>query len=227
MRQSLATGRPGQYLPTIGRGRQERSVRSRAAILAAAERLFAGSGLDGTRTETIAAEAGVNKALLYYYFESKDALYEAVLENHVSEFFQRAAAVLNSKEKAGDTVLAYVGMSFDFIAARPHFPALIQRLSMSGGRPFERLARKYSAPLAERLAQVIRHGIRSGEFRRVDPEHTVISLVALTRFHFAVAPIVRAVTGRDPYDPDNVSRRRNEVLDFVRYGLFRNPEAHS
>jgi TetR/AcrR family transcriptional regulator len=202
-------------------------VRSRAAILAAAERLFAGSGLDGTRTETIAADAGVNKALLYYYFKSKDALYEAVLENQVSEFFQRAAAVLDLKEKAGDTVLAYVGMSFDFIAARPHFPALIQRLSMSGGRPFERLARKYSAPLADRLGEVIRQGIRSGEFRRVDPEHTVISLVALTRFHFAVAPIVRVVTGSDPYDPDNVSRRRNEVLDFVRYGLFRNPEEHS
>jgi AcrR family transcriptional regulator len=118
-------------------------------------------------------------------------------------------------------------MSFDFMAARPYFPALIQRLSMSGGRPFERLARKYSAPLAERLAEVIERGIRSGEFRRVDPEHTVISLAALTRFYFAVAPILRAVTGSDPYEADNLRRRRNEVLAFVRYGLFRNPEAHS
>jgi len=177
--------------------------------------------------ERIAAEAGVNKALLYYYFKSKDALYEAILENHVSEFFQRAVAVLDSTKKAGDTVLAYVGMSFDFVAARPHFPALIQRLSMSGGRPFERLARKYSAPLADRLAEVIRQGIRSGEFRRVDPEHAVISMVALTRFHFAVAPIVRVVTGSDPYAPENIRRRRSEVLEFVRYGLFRKPEAHS
>jgi TetR/AcrR family transcriptional regulator len=224
MSQSLLASK---RVPTIGRRRQDRSVRSRAAILAAAERLFAGSGVDGTRTEDIAAEAGVNKALLYYYFKSKDALYEAVLENHVSDFFQRSAAVLDSTAKAGDAVLAYVGMSFDFIAARPYFPALIQRLSMSGGRPFERLARKYSAPLADRLAEVIRRGIRSGQFRRVDPEHTVISLVALTRFHFAVAPIVRAVTGSDPYEAENVRRRRHEVLEFIRYGLFRNPEAHS
>lgn len=220
-------GRQSEQAHRIGRRRQDRSLRSRAAILGAAERLFAGSGVDGTRTEAIAAEAGVNKALLYYYFKSKDALYEAVLENHAHEFYQRAVAVLNSKAKASDLVLAYVGMSFDFIAARPHFPALIQRLSMSGGRPFERLARKYSAPLADRLTAVIERGIHTGEFRRVDPEHAVISLAALTRFYFSVAPIVRAVTGSDPYEADNVRRRRHEVLEFVRYGLFRNPEAHS
>jgi TetR/AcrR family transcriptional regulator len=208
-------------------GRQDRSFRSRAAILAAAERLFADSGVDGTSTETIAAQAGVNKALLYYYFKSKDALYEAVLENHAREFYQRAMAVMDSRAKPREVVLAYVGMSFDFIAARPYFPALIQRFSMSGGRRVERLARKYSAPLADRLAEVIERGVRSGEFRRVDPEHTVISLAALTRFYFAVAPILRAVTGKDPYEEANLRRRRSEVLEFVRYGLFRKPEAHS
>jgi TetR/AcrR family transcriptional regulator len=227
MSRGVTAGRRNRRPHKIGRRRQDRSVRSRAAILAAAERLFAGCGPDGTRTETIAAEAGVNKALLYYYFKSKEALYEAVLENHAKEFYQRAVAVMDSREKAGEVVLAYVGMSFDFIAARPYFPALIQRLSMSGGRPFERLARRYSAPLADRLAEVIERGIRSGEFRRVDPEHTVISLAALTRFYFGVAPILRAVTGSDPYETGNLRRRRNEVLEFVRYGLFRNPEAHS
>lgn len=227
MSRSVTAGRQNGRSPGIGHRRQDRSVRSRAAILAAAERLFAGSGLDGTRTEAIAAEAGVNKALLYYYFKSKDALYEAVVENHAKEFYQHAMTVMDLRKEAGDVVLAYVGMSFDFIAVRPYFPALIQRLSMSGGRPFERLARKYSAPLADRLAEVIRCGIRSGEFRRVDPEHTVISLAALTRFYFAVAPIIRSVTGSDPYEEDNLRRRRNEVLEFVRYGLFRNPEAHS
>ncbi len=227
MSQRAVVNQPSKRVPRIGRPRQDRGIRSRAAILDAAERLFAGSGVDGTRIEAIAAEAGVNKALLYYYFKSKDALYEAVLENHAREFYQRAVAVLNSKEKASNVVLAYVGMSFDFIAARPHFPALIQRLSMSGGRPFEHLARKYSAPLAERLTEVIERGIHTGEFRRVDPEHTVVSLAALTRFYFAVAPIVRAVTGSDPYEADNVRRRRHEVLEFVRYGLFRNPEAYS
>src|SRR5690349_19040864 len=98
--------------PPAPRRRQDRSARSRTAILAAAERLLAGSGLDGARTEGIAAEAGVNKALLYYYFKSKDALYEAVLENQVREFYERATEILDSGGRPRDVVLAYVGMHF-------------------------------------------------------------------------------------------------------------------
>ena len=65
---------------TVQKGRrpQARSLDTRAAILAAAEQIFAKAGLDGARTDAIAAAAGVNKALLYYYFKSKDGLYEAV-----------------------------------------------------------------------------------------------------------------------------------------------------
>lgn len=207
--------------------RRDRSERSRAAILAAAERLFAGAGLAGARTEAIAEEAGVNKALLYYYFKSKDALYEAVLEGHAKEFYERAMAILESRGRARDILLAYVGMHFDFVAARPHYPVLIQRLSMSSGRPLERLARKYSVPLAERMLEVIQRGIRSGEFRRVSPQHTMISLAALTGFYFVMAPVARTVLRFDPYDDEQLRRRREEVLEFIRHGLFRNPEAPS
>lgn len=207
--------------------RQDRSERSRAAILAAAERLFAGAGLAGARTEAIAAEAGVNKALLYYYFKSKDALYEAVLESHAKEFYERAMTILGSRGRARDILLSYVGMHFDFVAARPHYPVLIQRLSMSGGRPLERLARKYSVPLARRLLEIIQRGIRSGEFRRVSPQHMMISLAALTGFYFVMAPVTRTVLKFDPYDDEHLRRRREEVLEFIRHGLFRKPEAHS
>jgi TetR/AcrR family transcriptional regulator len=209
------------------RKRQDRSKRSRAAILSAAERLFAGAGLAGARTEAIAAEAGVNKALLYYYFKSKDALYEAVLESHAREFYERAMTTLECRGRARDILLAYVGMHFDFVAARPHYPVLIQRLSMSGGRPLKRLARKYSVPLARRLLEVIQRGIRSGEFRRVSPQHMMISVAALTGFYFVMAPVTRTVLKFDPYSDEHLRRRRREVLEFIRHGLFRSPEAPS
>jgi TetR/AcrR family transcriptional regulator len=210
--------------PSARHVREKRSARSRAAILAAAERVFAGAGLAGARTEAIAEAAGVNKALLYYYFKNKDALYQAVLENHLKEFHARGMEILAAPGSARAIVLAYVGMHFDFIAARPYYPLLYQRLSMTGGRPLERLTQKYFVPLRERLLEVIRRGIRSGELRRTAPEHTAISLVALTVFYFAAAPVVRAVGGMDPYAERNLRRRRQEVLEFIRYGLFREPE---
>jgi TetR/AcrR family transcriptional regulator len=211
--------RRGKYERT-----EARNTRSRAAILAAAERLFAAQGLDGTRTGAIAEAAGVNKALLYYYFRSKEALYAAVLESHISDFCERSMKTLEARKPARDLILAHVGMSCDFVADHPYFALLIQRLSMSGGRTLERLARRYSAPVGEHLAAVVRRGIRSGEFRSVDPWHMVISLAALTRFYFVAAPLVKVVMKSDPYARANIRRHRKEVLDFIRFGLFRNPE---
>lgn len=81
------------------RGRQERSAETRTAILGAAERVFAKSGLAGARIDAIAAAAGVNKALLYYYFKSKEDLYETVVENHFSEFNRQALEVLMARDR--------------------------------------------------------------------------------------------------------------------------------
>jgi TetR/AcrR family transcriptional regulator len=199
------------------------SAATQAAILVAAERIFAEAGLEGARTEAIAAAAGVNKALLYYYFQSKDALYRAVLEQHVKDFYRRGLQVLTSRGSARSLLLRYVSMHFDFMGARPNYPRLFQRLMMAGGRPLQQLAQKYFLPLGRRLARVIERGVREGEFRPVHSGHTIISLVALTVFYFT-SPIVRLAAPVDPYQERQIAARKNEVLKFIRYALFKNPE---
>ncbi len=216
---------PTRFGAHTGHSRQRRGAGRRAAILDAAERIFADAGLAGARTDAIAASAGVNKALLYYYFRSKEALFRAVLENHLEEFYRRALVVLSDGGSARATLLRYVTTHFDFVSARPRYPRLVQRLVMTGGPPFERLVREYFAPLYRKLAGVIDRGVQAGELRPVDSHHTVLSLIALTAFYFSAAPVVRAVTRRDPYEKANLARRKQEVLKFIRYALFRKPEA--
>lgn len=208
-----------------GSSRRQRhdSVATRAAILAAAEHNFAEGGLAGARTDAIARAAGVNKALLYYYFRSKDGLYRAVLEEHMKDFHRRAGEVLSSSGSARSILLRYVSMHFDFISARPNYPRLFQRLMMAGGQPLRQLAQKYFLPLGRRLAKLIERGVRAGEFRPVHTGHTIISLAALTVFYFT-SPIVRLAAPHDPYQERQVVERKREVLEFIRYALFRNPE---
>ena len=105
-----------------GTARHAVAGETRAAILAAAERVFAQSGLAGARTDAIAAEAGVNKALLYYYFKSKARLYQAVLEDHFSAFNLEALAVLEGPGPAREVLLRYLRLHFDFLCGhrRPH-----------------------------------------------------------------------------------------------------------
>ncbi len=194
-------------------------------ILRAAERIFAEAGLAGARTDAIAAEAGVNKAMLYYYFKSKDRLYGAVLEANVEEFHRRAEEVLSSPGPASAVVLRYVSYHFDFIGARPYYALLFQRLMLAGDRNVERIIKTHFVPLSRKLIELIERGTRSGQFRALDARHVAISLIALTVFYFNAAPMARKISGVDVFDPVQQARRREEVLKFIRFGLFRNPEA--
>src|SRR3974390_2785328 len=124
------------YRPRAGFERGERSRETRAAILAAAERIFAEAGLAGARTDAIAAAAGVNKALLYYYFKSKEDLYQAVIGSQLREFGRQVEEILSAKGAAGPILMRYISYHFDFIGSHPHYPRIFQRLMMEGDRPF-------------------------------------------------------------------------------------------
>ena len=215
----------GRNKPKPPLERHRDSVGTHARILKAAGQVFAEGGLAGARTEAIAAAAGVNKALLYYYFKSKDGLYQAVLDDHLKEFSRRAVEILSAGDSPGRTLLRYVSYHFDFIGARPYYPSLFQRLMMAGGLAAQRMVQEHMAPVSKRLLEVIERGMRAGEFRVFDSRHTAISLVALTVFYFSAAPLVRRLSGKDPFQRANRARRKEEVLKFIRYALFRDPEA--
>ncbi len=201
-------------------GRHRSTLTSRAAILDAAGHVFAEHGLSGARTEAIATRAGVNKALLYYYFPSKDALYQAVLNEELTVFHLKACRILSQEGPAASILLEYVRTHFDFIGAHPHYSRLFQRMMLAGGRRSERLVADRLLPVAQALRALLRRGIRAGEFRPFDPDHTAISLVALTVFYFSAAPVIRLVSGRDPFSPSSLRRRKTEVLRFIRHALL-------
>ncbi len=204
--------------------RHTRSDKTRAAILTAAAPIFSTNGLAGARTEAIASAAHVNKALLYYYFKSKDDLHRAVIEEHLSEFSRRADEVLHAPGSVRKTLLAFIGMHFDYLSGIPYYPRLFHRLLVSGGPGLERIARKHLLPVGRQLVQQIERGIESGELRRVDPVQTVISLFGLTVHYFSAASFIRLMSNADPYDRKRLAKRKKEILDFVRFGLFIHPE---
>src|SRR5437773_9948366 len=88
--------------------------RTRAAILDAATREFATEGMAGARIDAIARAARVNKALLYYYFRNKEALYGAVLDRVFAGLAERVRAALETDAPPRERVLAYAGAHFDY-----------------------------------------------------------------------------------------------------------------
>ncbi len=88
---------------------------SRASILQAAAQEFAEHGIAGARTDAIAREARVNKALLYYYFKDKETLYGAVLDHAFSGMKSKVFRALDSDLPPREKIMAYIGAYFDFI----------------------------------------------------------------------------------------------------------------
>jgi TetR/AcrR family transcriptional regulator len=205
---------PSPAVPSI------RNPETRAAILAAAGRVFAKSGIAGARVDAIAAAARVNKALLYYYFKSKEGLYEAVVEDHFSEFNRQALEVLNASGSARAVLLRYVSLHLDFISARHQSAPLFHQLTMTGGKFLERLVQRYFTLRGEALGRLIERGIRGGEFRRVDRFHASMSIVSLIIFYFSAARVLQLLGHPNAYTPDNLKRRKREVLDFICHALF-------
>jgi TetR/AcrR family transcriptional regulator len=214
---------------TGSRGEPEKT---RAAILKAALEEFSHEGVAGARTDEIARRAGVNKALLYYYFKDKEGLYAAVLEQVFSGMYQRVGSVLDRTDlPPRERLLLYVRTHFDYIASAPVYPRLVQREFMrSSGRALtpaaSRIMERFGKPLYNRVEKLIQEGISTGDFRRVDPVQTVTSIIGTIVFYFISMPAQQFMHAADPGSPERIALRRAAVLDFICAAIFNPTAAH-
>jgi TetR/AcrR family transcriptional regulator len=208
-----------QARPRLGsRGRPEET---RTAILQAAVREFAREGIAGARTDAIARAAKVNKALLYYYYRDKDALYGAALDHVFQERNEFLMRVLAEDIPPGQKILRYVGAFFDYLAEHPSHREMVQREMLARGSQMQRIVKLYMKPIYEELVKVLRAGIAGGIFRPVDPLQFLPSMVAVIVHYFGTAPLMKVMTQKDPLSPERIAARRAAVLDFISAALFR------
>ena len=204
------------------RGRRKvKNPETARRILAAAEQQFAAHGMAGARTDEIAAAAHANKAMLYYYFENKQRLHRAVLENIFNQLRQVVYAPLARKATSRERLIRWVNGYFDFLATHPNYPRLVQRESMNATPQFQWIVREYFQPFHRYLTRLIGEGIVDGEFRKVDAHQTVFTLLGMTAFYFAAAPAISKLVKRNLLSHRALKERRSALLDFLKHGLMR------
>jgi len=109
------------------RTQTERADQTRARILEAAVLEFSANGMAGARTEQIAEAAGVNKALLYYYFSNKQALYDAAFESVANRVMATGMAAMGAECSAGERIVRFTLSHFDRIHSQRAFQSLLQQ----------------------------------------------------------------------------------------------------
>ena len=182
--------------------------------------------------DAIAEAAGVNKALLYYYFHDKDALYGAVLDSFFAACCSASWTVCDQPGTAGRALPGYARG-----ALRLHRRVAALRAHLHG-RADERQPRRLAAsgshsspstcgPSACASSALVQEGIDSGEFRRVEPTQFVPSAIGSIVHYFLTAPLRQQVPCRTiPHSPEpSIERRRAAVLDFIAAALFADRDA--
>jgi AcrR family transcriptional regulator len=130
-------------------------------------------------------------------------------------------------ERAGsprEKMLDYVGTYFDYIAANPQFPRVVQSEWMRSGAKsaaMQRVAKKYFRPIFKKAAEILKSGIGRGEFRAVNPMDFLPSVAAIIVFYFSAAPVIKALSKVDPLSAQRIHERRKFVIDFISAALFR------
>jgi len=200
--------------------RHARDLTTARRIVATAEQIFAEQGLAGARMDEIARVAKVNKALLYYYFRSKEELHRFVLEMLLSQLRLYVWSQRKAPLPAGRRLAAMIDNFFEFILRHPNYPRLVQREMMSRGPNMEWIVSEYYRPLHARLVALIEEGVASGEFRRVDARNAAVTVVSSMVFYFAAAPVLKQILGHDPLQPKELARRRQAIQDLLDHGML-------
>jgi len=207
----------------------DRAAEARTRILEAALKEFSAHGLAGARTEAIAATAGVNKALLYYYFAGKETLYAAALELAAGRVRDISLAALNCDASPGERLLRMALNHFDRILTQREFQSLMQQemIRRHKGEPgnLSVLAERIFKPLHDRFKQIVEEGVASGELIDVDWLQMELAALGANVFYFLSAPILRLTVGPDepePFSPESLAARRRVLVEFLGQAVFLN-----
>ena len=170
-------------------GRRKRDpTATRHALLAAGTRLFAEQGYDGVPLSAIADRAGVNKAMVSYHFGGKRKLYVAIVTDTFADIVARAEQLPASGRPAPELLQELIALIAETATRRtPHFPAMMLREVLAGGKHLGAETIDYPLRVAEVVRRIVERGVREGSFRPVDPLLTHLSLVGSLLFFFATA----------------------------------------
>jgi AcrR family transcriptional regulator len=191
---------------------------TRDKILNVALQEFSRRGLSGARIDTIAAESGINKGMIYYYFGSKEDLYVAALEESYRRFRQIESDFHRESLAPVDALRALVGASFDFHAAHPEFIRMVMSENINHGEYIRKIPelRAINRSAITVLESLCRRGIADGVFRAdVDPVDLHMTISALSFYDVSNRHTFSFIFDRDLGAPEVHAARRESVIDTV------------
>jgi AcrR family transcriptional regulator len=186
-------------------------------ILSAARKVFTTKGMAGARMQDIADEAGINKALLHYYFRDKDKLFEVVFLEEAQKFFPKINAVFNSDAPLFEKIENFVNEYIDEMQENPYLPWFVMNeMNRDPDQFMYKVWGKDNLPKPGKFLEQIEKEIKKGTIKKVHPMHLFMNLLSMTIFPFVAKPmIVRNMKMSDKQFTEIMEQRRKEIPKFI------------
>jgi TetR/AcrR family transcriptional regulator len=185
-------------------------------ILNAAQMVFVQKGMDGTRMQEIADEAGINKALLHYYFRTKQKLFEAIFKKVFSSAFPNIQALLLANQPIEEKLSIFIDKYISLLLRNPYLPNFILK-EINRDPEFIKTVIQNTGVNPLEIVKMFEREIENGKIRKMDPRELIMNVIALSVFPFAAKPLMQSVF----FDNDNkaykrfLENRKTTVKEFV------------
>lgn len=184
-------------------------VTTEAKIVQAARKLFTQKGYDGTKTRDIAKEAGINLALLNYYFRSKEKLFEIIMQENMSRFMQVISDIVNNEETLiGEKIRLLVHNYIDMLTLFPDMPLFVMNHLKNDNQRVEMRQRF----MGSHFMKQIQEEMKKGKIIPIHPINIMMNIVGLTIFPFVARPMVQNAKGISSEQFNALMQERKKLI---------------
>ncbi|PHR72890.1 MAG: TetR family transcriptional regulator [Lutibacter sp.] len=193
-----------------------KDINTENQILEAAKKVFQIKGMDGARMQEIADKAKINKAMLHYYYRSKQLLFEAVFKNAFALLAPQLNTILNDDSSIEEKVRNFTSNYISFIIKHPYLPSfIIQELNRNPEFILKLKEQKGFPNIAKFKKQVILE-IEKGILKPIKGEQLFINILSLNIFPFVASPLIKAFANIDNKEfKQLMNDRKTEVANFI------------
>lgn len=185
-------------------------------ILEAAQQVFQAKGMDGARMQEIADKASINKAMLHYYYRSKQLLFEAVFKKAFALLAPQLNAILNDDSALEDKIKSFTHNYISFMMKHPYLPNFIIQELNRNPKFIESIKNNVAFPNISKFKTQVEEEVENGSIVPINAEQLFINILSLNVFPFVASPLIKAFTNVD----DNTYKtmleaRKTAVSDFI------------
>lgn len=187
-----------------------------AEILNAAKKIFQQKGMDGTRMQEIADKAKINKALLHYYYRSKQLLFEAVFKNAFGLLAPQLNKVLNDNTDLFEKITKFTESYISFVIKHPYLPNFVIQELNKNPEFIQKLRGEKQFPSIDTFRIQVAEAIQQGRIRPIEAEQLLINIISLNLFPFIGEPLLMALINTDKATYKKILQdRKTQTANFI------------